>query len=561
MSIIFSGIRFVALSARLIILLSFVVFTGQALADKRHPDPDGCFSCHGLPDLKYIDKQGQLRSATILKADYYGSLHGSVACKDCHRKIVDYPHEEKDGLVNCGEKCHVKEPSEGKAFTHKEIVKEFESSVHGKGLTKDFAAGNRHKEEKDSSLPSCRRCHANVPYIAASQWDAFKDAFAHNDAECGTCHQGDTWMNQYSGHILRRFVGNRINKKESNTMCVECHGNLDKMEKVEIEDPKTKQKKRVDLRFVHTVGSYEKTLHARLLADNSFDGASCVDCHAPGGLHHGILRDENVAASTHVNNLPNTCGQSGCHQGYAQSVASKGFLLTDLHNAAWIGVNAKASVEELLKIPSAWKNAFYIFGPLSVLFMLGSLYWGFFGDVKKLSKNANNSLLGAKKFQTIIIGSKGKQSAQESGFWFEFKRFLTSLFNNGEAEKRPTGQGAVPAGKPLEKPAEPSTAHTAVAQTPSSTDNGVSEAGALARMERKRKRAEAASGVALPPDETARAREDKPAEPNEAGQALVVNSGSTEAGMLARMERKRKRAEAAAKQSETDQSSGSEETP
>ena len=546
MSINFSGIKSVVLLYGLMVFLSVIVFSQQAFADKRHPDPDGCFSCHGLPDLKYIDKEGQIRSATILKADYYGSLHGSVPCKDCHRKITDYPHEEKDGLVNCGEKCHVKEPSEGKAFTHEDVVKEFEKSVHGKGLSKDFAAGNRFKEENDSSLPSCRRCHANVPYIAASQWDAFKDAFAHNDAECGTCHQGDTWMNQYSGHILRRFVGNRINKNESNAMCIECHGNLDKMEKVEIEDPKTKEKKRVDLRFVHTVGSYEKTLHARLLEDKSFDGASCVDCHAPGGLHHGILRDENVAASTHVSNLPQTCGQAGCHKGYAQSVASKGFLLTDLHNAAWIGVNAKASVEDLIKIPSTWKTAFYIFGPLCALFMLGSLYWGLFGDVKKLNKNANNSLLGAEKFQTIIIGSKGKQSAKETGRWFKFKLFIGALFGN-QNSNTPSSQATksvAQSHKAVEKP----TAAVAVSTVPeqvATTNGGVTEAGALARMERKRLRAEAAAAAATG-DNIAQSQTIENAADSSSQQTMEINSGSTEAGMLARMERKRKRAEAAA---------------
>ena len=155
-------------------LVILLIFYNVTFADKRQPDPDGCFSCHGLPDLKYIDKHGQLRSASILKSDYYGSLHGSVPCKDCHRKITDYPHEEKDGLVDCGESCHVKEPSNGKAFTHKPIVKEFESSAHGKGLTKEFAAGNRIQEDSDSSLPSCRRCHNNAPYIAVEQMAAFK---------------------------------------------------------------------------------------------------------------------------------------------------------------------------------------------------------------------------------------------------------------------------------------------------------------------------------------------------------------------------------------------------
>jgi sulfite reductase (NADPH) flavoprotein alpha-component len=248
-------------------LAILLIICHATFADKRQPDPDGCFSCHGLPDLKYIDKQGQIRSASILKSDYYGSLHGSVPCKDCHRKITDYPHEEKDGLVDCGESCHVKEPSNGKAFTHKDIAKEFEKSAHGKGLTKDFAAGNRIQEDKDSALPSCRRCHDNAPYIASANMEAFKAEFAHNDAECGTCHEGDAWRNQYSGHILRRYIGNHLNKNLSNKICVDCHGNIDKMAKVEQEDPQTKEKKPVSLEFIHSTESYDKTLHGRLLKD------------------------------------------------------------------------------------------------------------------------------------------------------------------------------------------------------------------------------------------------------------------------------------------------------
>jgi hypothetical protein len=257
------------------------------------------------------------------------------------------------------------------------------------------------------------------------------------------------------------------------------------------------------------------------------------------------LRDENVAASTHVSNLPQTCGQTGCHKGYAQSVASKGFLLTDLHNAAWIGVNAKASVEDLIKIPSTWKTAFYIFGPLCVLFMLGSLYWGFFGDVKKLNKNANNSLLGAEKFQTIIIGSKGKQSAKETGRWFKFKQFIVALFSNQDSNtpSSEAAKSAAQSNKTLEKPAV-AIAHSTVPEQAASTNGGVTEAGALARMERKRLRAEAAAAAAGGNDAQPKAVEN--AADSSAQQTMEINSGSTEAGMLARMERKRKRAEAAA---------------
>jgi sulfite reductase (NADPH) flavoprotein alpha-component len=412
-------------------IVLFLVLCSVAIADKRQPDPDGCFSCHGLPDLKYIDKEGQIRSASILKSDYYGSLHGSVPCKDCHRKITDYPHEQKEGLVDCGESCHVKEPSNGKAFTHKPIVKEFEESAHGKGLSKDFAAGNRNKEENDSSLPSCRRCHNNAPYIAPSQMDAFKTEFAHNDAECGTCHEGDAWRNQYSGHILRRYIGNHLNKNVSNGLCIECHGNIKKMAKVEQEDPQTNEKKPVSLEFIHSTQSYDKTLHGRLLADGNLHGASCVQCHAPTGLHHGIKRDEDVNASVNPAHLAQTCGQSGCHKDYSNSVANTGFLTSEMHSVATLGLGVEMHAADVLtlnwetfKALSIWYKLAGIFGALSLVFLIGNIGWSLFGDASKLNKNNNNSLLGAEKFQRIIIGSKPKK---KESLIQKIKQFVMSI--------------------------------------------------------------------------------------------------------------------------------------
>jgi len=100
-------------------------------------------------------------------------------------------------------------------------------------------------------------------------------------------------------------------------------------------------------------------------------------------------------------------------------------------------------------------------------------------------------------------------------------------------------------------------------QTPT-LNSGSTEAGMLARMERKRKRAEeaaAATGIPLVQSESVMVSEVSLAksESTESEQTLSPNSGSTEAGMLARMERKRKRAEAAANQPTADKSPDSEE--
>ncbi|MCX7098588.1 MAG: hypothetical protein NTV43_11870 [Methylococcales bacterium] len=425
-------------SITLLLLMLLAAFFSTAHAEKRHPDPDGCFSCHGLPDLKYVDKQGQLRSATILKADYYGSLHGSVPCKDCHRKITDYPHEEKDGLVDCSETCHVKEPSNGKAFTHKDIAKEFQASAHGKGLIKDFAAGNRIKEDKDSALPSCRRCHANDPYIAPSQMAAFKEAFEHNDAECGTCHAGDVWRDQFSGHILRRYIGNRLNKPVSNALCIDCHGNTERMAKVEQEDPITKEKETVGPEFIYSTETYDKTLHGRLISDGNMMGASCIECHAPTGLHHDIRRDDDPKASVHEYQLATTCGQSNCHQGYAKNAANRGFLKTPMHGAATVALGLEAKLNELQQTKSNWYYGAIVFGILAVIFFGGSVFWWLFGDRKKLSKNNNNSLLGADQFQRIIIGTKANKARVKEGRWEVTKRQVSGWLAQFGRKSKPS---------------------------------------------------------------------------------------------------------------------------
>jgi hypothetical protein len=109
-------------------------------------------------------------------------------------------------------------------------------------------AGNR--SFKKTVIRLCRRAadvtttHLTLP---PRKWTTSRREFAHNDAECGTCHEGDAWRNQYSGHILRRYIGNHLNKNVSNKLCADCHGNIDKMANVEQEDPKTHEKKAVTL--------------------------------------------------------------------------------------------------------------------------------------------------------------------------------------------------------------------------------------------------------------------------------------------------------------------------
>lgn len=407
-----------------------LLLNGAVLANERQSDPDGCLVCHALEGLQYVDKKGVLRIATIDKVDYFGSLHGSVPCTDCHQ-IKTYPHEVKDGLVDCSTECHVNEPSKGEKFTHKPVVQEFLKSTHGNGRVKDFEGGNRLEEDSEQD-PSCRRCHSNTPYIIPTQMEKFKTEMNHTDAECGKCHVGEVWMKQFGGHVLRRLVGSRWNKNDINKSCTQCHGDYERMAKVKIEDPekrqvnntpfvagggiadgkspKDKRTMLVTYRWIHSTDSYERTLHSRFLAVGEEKGASCLDCHIHRGKGlngHGILKDEDKTASTHPDQLGKTCGAGGCHN-YAKSSLTRGFTKTDVHDINQVQLpNIKAMFD-----PQKMNNAWYWSSIVLILFVtvfgLSSIYWLIV--VYPKSKKSVSNIIGNERFEEVMLGRKPKKA-------------------------------------------------------------------------------------------------------------------------------------------------------
>ncbi len=375
----------------MLIFCAFILLLASASlsANKRYNDPDGCFSCHNLSGLQYIDNNGVLRDASIDQSHYYSSLHGSVPCKDCHRKISYYPHIEENTEVDCADSCHVNEPSSGEAFSHKKVVKEFADSSHGSGASKGFTGANRLSEDDRSKSPSCRRCHSNSAYIEPFQIEKFKESFQHTDTECGSCHQGEAWRNQLSGHILRRFIGARWKKQDSNKVCNVCHADLEQMKKVSLKDPISGEKKQSDYRWQHASASYAKSLHSRILVNGDESGASCLDCHAPiamgmgmgmgNGYRHGIQNALDKQSATHKDNLAQTCGQSKCHK-FSTDTVNQGFVTSDQHNLDHLPLTdySLAALIESERLQSNWYRAFLILGMISLIFILGHIIPAFF---------------------------------------------------------------------------------------------------------------------------------------------------------------------------------------
>ena len=388
--------------------LFMVVTSVQAV--ERHPDPDGCLACHALEGLDFIDEDGLLRSASIDRVHYFSSLHGSVPCKDCHRKVRDYPHKVENGEVDCGDSCHVEEPSGGEPYTHKPVIDEYRDSAHGEGWSKGLTGGNRLQEARKESNPSCRKCHSNELYIGKEELPKFKQEFAHIETDCGNCHQGKVWLNRFGGHLLRRFVGSRWNRRDHNAICNECHADQAFMAQVEIEDEAGKKQK-AGPRFILASESYKTTLHSRLLESGVEEGASCIDCHAPGGLKHAVRRDENPLASTSRNRLAKTCAAEQCH-GFATHPLNGEFVKTDLHDIDMARIDSEIVAQDSARLESNWTRALIALLPILAIIGAGSLLWLLFGDKKK--RGVTFAVLGGDSFQEKVIVRTPKSKARKA---------------------------------------------------------------------------------------------------------------------------------------------------
>jgi hypothetical protein len=251
---------------------------------------------------------------------------------------------------------------------------------------------------------------SNTLYIAETQLEQFKTEFDHAETECGNCHKGKAWMGQIGGHILRRLVGRRWNNQENNQMCIDCHGDSEKMRDVEQEDPETKEKHPPSERFIHSADTYAKTLHGRLIVDDSAWGASCIDCHAPDGWKHEIRSYTDPESASHPDNLPETCGQSNCH-GYTKKPGNEGFTMTDMHDVSLLGLT---KMENPFKVDavldSKWLWSSWPLLLIGLVFIFCSAGWWFlYRNTKKIIP-----IVGGDRFERVMVGRKPKSARKKA---------------------------------------------------------------------------------------------------------------------------------------------------
>jgi len=224
-------------------------------------ETDQCFKCHGIPNFIARDTVSLVvRNLSVPPAAFKGSVHGKLACNQCHGDIRQYPHEFKTARpkVGCDADCHARDAS-GQPVRHEAQMAEFRRGAHSKGLD----GGN-------PDIPACAYCHgASDPHAATR----FKDVLAPRDrmALCADCHDD-----------AQRMVRNKMNPE--------------------------------------AVPSYRRSFHYKAIRFGSTKTAVCQDCHQV----HRVIASRDTASSVSATHLAQTCGQEDCHEGARMNFAMSG---------------------------------------------------------------------------------------------------------------------------------------------------------------------------------------------------------------------------------------------
>lgn len=253
-------------------------------------DQENCQLCHRYSGLAaFTPETGQKKIFYVNESIYRKTVHGNVQCTHCHKDVKEVPHKPAK-KVDCGVKCHVKEPSSDKDFSHKPIVDKFNAGAHGQSKLFRYEDGQ----------PKCKYCHQNPIYqplrgILSKHKGVEKDALER----CLGCHEKDAWTERFLQHFISRTSA-RWSNREIVDLCNTCHANEEMMRKFDMD----------------TTANFKETFHWRNVKYETQNGAHCLSCHAPSSLGyspHEILKSSDPNSPSSLVRRIKTCGQEGCH--------------------------------------------------------------------------------------------------------------------------------------------------------------------------------------------------------------------------------------------------------
>ena len=223
-----------------------------------------CLSCHDDPSLTRT-VEGKEVSLGVRTNAFLKSVHGKLACVDCHNGIKETPHPEKLPPAQC-------------ASCHQGVAAEYAGSIHG--MSHVMTA---------SGAATCTDCHGSHEIVPAKQADS--PVFKLNLPQtCARCHSNPGLNTEYR----MRYPQAATQYKESihgrallqmglivAPSCNDCHGVHNIRRSVDRSSPinhanvaKTCGKCHVGVEAI-----YNQSIHGQHLAKGDKDSPSCNDCH------------------------------------------------------------------------------------------------------------------------------------------------------------------------------------------------------------------------------------------------------------------------------------------
>jgi cytochrome b subunit of formate dehydrogenase len=246
---------------------------------------EDCMMCHEDQTLTK-KRDGKVVQLYVDAKKYSGSVHGSMACVDCHMDLqgTEFPHKEQLAKVECG-MCHSDEEA-----AHAQ-------SLHGQAIARG-----------DTLAPRCIDCHGNHDILPVKDPNSAV-APARIPYVCGKCHQEGTPVQRqreiHESNILENFTesmhGEALVRKGLivAATCVSCHtahnilphtDPASSIARQNIAATCTKCHAQIEAVHIKTIKGelWEKELHVL---------PACVDCHQPHKIRRvfyeqGMSNDE-----------------------------------------------------------------------------------------------------------------------------------------------------------------------------------------------------------------------------------------------------------------------------
>jgi cytochrome b subunit of formate dehydrogenase len=300
--------QFLGLKRRVLLLLAVMAWLGGtasvALGAPAVANSE-CLDCHVADD-------GAPAGEGVRAGFFAKSVHGEMACIDCHDTIKEASHDTPLPKVQCAT-CHA-----------------------DTGATHAFHARLSLAEVPTGKDTSCTECHGTHETVAV-KGESFAFATAKQSAACGECHESATKDFLASAHAhpgdgtpsclschtkaIAAVVegGSLVELKLAQTqLCESCHvGNGD-----------VGGRRGLGGKFV---ASFDQSVHGAALAGGDGKAANCVDCHGAHEMNRAAVADARVNPI----HITETCAK--CHETEA------GDYNTSVHATALLGGNVDSA--------------------------------------------------------------------------------------------------------------------------------------------------------------------------------------------------------------------------